>query len=147
MTTGAGPQEKVITPPSATALTTAADVQLDAVPSPTTCVGCEVSTASAAEGIAACPSGFPGAGSAAAAVDRVALGRAGEGLGDGETDAGVEARVAGAVVTTLAECESAAETAGAAAEPHPDSEPAAKARPAMSIDVVARRRGGSTRRW
>jgi hypothetical protein len=59
ITTGFGPQEKVMTPPAATAATTAADVQLAAVPSPTVRVGREVSTARAAAGTAACPPGFP----------------------------------------------------------------------------------------
>jgi hypothetical protein len=36
MVTGRGPQENAITPPSATAWTTACDVQLPGVPSPTT---------------------------------------------------------------------------------------------------------------
>jgi hypothetical protein len=36
MVTGLAPQENVITPPAATAATTARDVQLAAVPSPTT---------------------------------------------------------------------------------------------------------------
>src|SRR5450432_1043023 len=39
MVTGAGPQENVMTPPAATALTTAREVQLAAVPSPTTRAG------------------------------------------------------------------------------------------------------------
>src|SRR5438445_1543945 len=46
--TGVGPQLKVITPPLATAATTAADVQPAGVPSPITVVGCEVSAAAAA---------------------------------------------------------------------------------------------------
>jgi hypothetical protein len=47
--TGSGPHENVMTPPAATAATTAADVQLAAVPSPTTRSGREVSTASGRE--------------------------------------------------------------------------------------------------
>jgi hypothetical protein len=62
--TGAGPQEKVITPPVATAATTADDVQLAAVPVPTTVVGCEVSTGRPSAGIAAWPFGLPADGSA-----------------------------------------------------------------------------------
>src|SRR6266567_6922060 len=50
MVTGAGPQENAMIPPLATALTTAFDVQLAAVPVPTTLVGCEVLTARAARG-------------------------------------------------------------------------------------------------
>jgi hypothetical protein len=51
--TGAGPQENVMIPPAATAATTAADVQLAAVPWPTTLVGCDVSTGCAAAGTVA----------------------------------------------------------------------------------------------
>ena len=42
--TGAGPQSNVITPPAATAATTAAEVQPAGAPEPTTRSGCEVST-------------------------------------------------------------------------------------------------------
>src|SRR6185312_10168911 len=44
MVTGSAPQRKVTMPPAATALRSAASVQLAAVPSPTTVVGVEVST-------------------------------------------------------------------------------------------------------
>jgi hypothetical protein len=64
--TGAGPHENVITPPAATAAITADDVQLAAVPVPTTVVGCEVSTGCPAAGIAAWPFGLPADGSGAA---------------------------------------------------------------------------------
>src|SRR5690349_18513660 len=57
--TGSGPQENVITPPAATAATTAAEVQLPGVPSPITRVGLLVSSARASAGTAARPSGFP----------------------------------------------------------------------------------------
>src|SRR4051812_43545319 len=57
--TGFGPQLKRMIPPLATAATTAADVQPAGVPRPTTRLGCEVSTARAAAGIAACPAGLP----------------------------------------------------------------------------------------
>ncbi|GAA4575534.1 hypothetical protein GCM10023193_74340 [Planotetraspora kaengkrachanensis] len=57
--TGSGPQEKVITPPAATAATTAFDVQLPGVPVPTTRVGREVSTGLASAGTAARPLGLP----------------------------------------------------------------------------------------
>jgi hypothetical protein len=60
--TGAGPQENVMMPPAATAATNAADVQLAGVPSPTTCVGCDVSTGRPAEGTEACPFGLPALG-------------------------------------------------------------------------------------
>ncbi|WP_370383403.1 hypothetical protein [Catenulispora sp. GAS73] len=73
ITTGAAPHEKVMTPPLATAATTAAEVQLAGLPSPTTVVGCDVSTACAAAGTGAWPSGLPNAAGAAttevAAVD------------------------------------------------------------------------------
>src|SRR5450432_204343 len=59
--TGRGPQEKVITPPAATAATTALDVQLAAVPLPMTRLGCELSTGRAAAGTSAWPSGLPAA--------------------------------------------------------------------------------------
>jgi hypothetical protein len=51
--TGTGPQLNAMMPPAATALTTAAEVQLAAVPFPTVRVGWLVSTARAAAGIAA----------------------------------------------------------------------------------------------
>src|SRR5215472_5846293 len=66
--TGLGPQLNVMTPPAATAATTAADVQLAAVPSPITWSGWLVATAWAAAGTAACPSGLPAAASAAPAT-------------------------------------------------------------------------------
>nr|WP_238434858.1 MULTISPECIES: hypothetical protein [unclassified Frankia] len=59
MVTGFGPQLKVMTPPAATAATTAAEVQLAGVPLPTTRVGCEVSTVAAVAGTAALPAGLP----------------------------------------------------------------------------------------
>jgi hypothetical protein len=54
-----GPQENLMTPPAATAETTALDVQLPGVPFPITLVACEVSTARAAAGTAAWPFGLP----------------------------------------------------------------------------------------
>jgi hypothetical protein len=69
ITTGAEPHEKVITPPLATAATTAAEVQLPALPLPTTVVGCEVSTACPAAGTAACPPGFPNEGTGGGDAD------------------------------------------------------------------------------
>jgi hypothetical protein len=59
MVTGSGPQAKVITPPAATAATTAAEVQLAAEPSPITLVGWLVSAACASAGTAARPAGLP----------------------------------------------------------------------------------------
>ncbi|WP_370457828.1 hypothetical protein [Actinoplanes sp. OR16] len=67
--TGAGPQSNVMMPPAATALTTAAEVQLFAVPVPTVRVGSLVSTALAAAGTEASPSGLPGFGSLRTAVE------------------------------------------------------------------------------
>jgi hypothetical protein len=70
MVTGWAPQLNLITPPFATALTTAADVQLAGVPVPTTRVGFDVSTARASAGTAARPVGLP----AARRVERPAVG-------------------------------------------------------------------------
>jgi precorrin-6B methylase 1 len=53
MVIGAGPQEKVMMPPAATAAITAAEVQLAGVPLPMTRVGRLVSTARASTGTAA----------------------------------------------------------------------------------------------
>ncbi len=67
MVTGLGPQENRMIPPARTAATTAAEVQLAALPRPTTWLGCEVST------------GRPGAGTPTArtpGTDRDALERA-----------------------------------------------------------------------
>jgi hypothetical protein len=50
MVTGLGPHEKSMIPPARTAATTAAEVQLAAVPLPTTWVGCDVSTGPAPTG-------------------------------------------------------------------------------------------------
>src|SRR5271169_1896345 len=60
--TGLGPQSKVMMPPSATACTTAEDVQPAGEPSPITRSGWLVSTARPAAGTAACPSGLPALG-------------------------------------------------------------------------------------
>src|SRR5215469_10644406 len=57
--TGFLPQLKVITPPLATARTTAADVQLRGEPLPITRFGCDVFTARAAVGTGAWPAGLP----------------------------------------------------------------------------------------
>ncbi|GAA3338174.1 hypothetical protein GCM10020358_17290 [Amorphoplanes nipponensis] len=102
--TGAGPQSKVMTPPAATAATTAADVQLPGVPRPTTRSGRRVSSARASAGTGASPSGLPGLGSAARAGlgdvvgrrDAVGPGcaltladaRGGGGAGEGATEVG-----------------------------------------------------------
>ena len=60
--TGLAPQSKVITPPLATAATTAPDVQLAAVPLPITWSGWAVFTGRAAAGMGAPPAGFPARG-------------------------------------------------------------------------------------
>ncbi|GII05914.1 hypothetical protein Pta02_79220 [Planobispora takensis] len=57
-----------MTPPAATARTTAREVQPAGVPSPTTRVGREVSTTRASAGTAARPRGFPGPGAPDAAA-------------------------------------------------------------------------------
>jgi hypothetical protein len=72
MVTGFGPQLKVITPPLATALTTAAEVQLAGVPLPMTWFGWLVFTARAAGGTDAWPFGLPAEGRARAAAAWVA---------------------------------------------------------------------------
>ena len=69
MAMGSSPQENVITPPADTADSTAGDVQLPAVPSPTTRVGLLVSSAFAAAGTAAFPAGLPADGMGAFEVD------------------------------------------------------------------------------
>jgi hypothetical protein len=60
--TGRGPQLKVMMPPSATALTTAADVQLAGLPFPITWPGWLMLTARAAGGMYPPPSGLPACG-------------------------------------------------------------------------------------
>ena len=69
--TGRGPQRKRMTPPFATARTTARDVQLRGVPLPTQRSGCEVSTARASRGT------FTAAAAAGAATARQRVTRAG----------------------------------------------------------------------
>ena len=64
MVTGSGPQSNVITPPCATASTTACDVHVAGVPAPITTSGCDVSTARASSGNGT-PAGFPGRGASA----------------------------------------------------------------------------------
>src|SRR5947208_2514400 len=88
--TGAVPQLNVMMPPAATALTTASEVQLAALPVPTTRVGWLVSTACASAGTVACPLGLPARGSGgaggAALGDGLALG-----LAAADGDAGSDA--------------------------------------------------------
>jgi hypothetical protein len=107
MVTGAGPQAKVMTPPAATAATTAAEVQLAAVPVPTTLVGWEVSAGRASAGIAAWPlllpatagdaPGFddPGDRDAAAPIRRAPAGPP-DTLADGEPAVGAAPGLVGA---------------------------------------------------
>ncbi len=98
--TGAGPHEKVMIPPAATAATTAAEVQLAGVPVPITRVGRAVLTACAAAGTGAVPAGLPAAGPAGGAGGGAGeLGRAdadGLGLARGADDDGAGAARAGA---------------------------------------------------
>jgi hypothetical protein len=125
ITTGFGPHEKVITPPFATAATTAADVQPPGVPSPTTVVGSDTSAACAAEGTGACPSGLPGEGSVEPAL-RVAFAEAeadaeADAVADREVDAVADAGAEGLEVAGSAAALRVASTAAVvcAAEPHP----------------------------
>src|ERR1700683_4097175 len=82
MVAGFGPQLKVITPPLATARTTAAEVQLAGAPSPMTWFGWLVLTARAARGTNAWPFGLPAAGRGRGAATWVACVAAGLGFGD-----------------------------------------------------------------
>src|SRR5262249_1926235 len=77
----AGPQENVITPPAATAATTACEVQPAGVPSPMTWSGWLVLTGRPAGGTDAWPAGLPAAGSRTGDGDGDGLG-----LGAGELD-------------------------------------------------------------
>ncbi|BFU43101.1 hypothetical protein KRMM14A1004_13380 [Krasilnikovia sp. MM14-A1004] len=90
--TGSGPQSNVITPPAATARTTAAEVQLAGVPVPTTRSGRLVSTARPAAGTAALPAGLPGAGPAAfrAVADGEAFGAAAVAAGAVRVEGGAD---------------------------------------------------------
>jgi hypothetical protein len=103
--TGAGPQSNVITPPEATAATTAADVQPAGLPVPITRSGWEVSTPRASSGAAAPPglaAGRVGLGVRGAATIRPADGSGGAGgrdvagtvAGTGLAGGGVPARSA-----------------------------------------------------
>src|SRR5258706_14912289 len=65
---GSAPQSNVITPPPATAATTAALVQLAGVPSPITVVGCETSSRSPPAGAAQLPLGLPAGGPVSGSV-------------------------------------------------------------------------------
>jgi hypothetical protein len=108
--TGAGPQSKVITPPAATAATTAAEVQLAGVPLPITRSGSLVSTARASAGTAAPPPGLPGLGSALGFFDAV---------GDGDGDADLAGGEEGATVASTAGADTGVAGGGASFSPHP----------------------------
>jgi hypothetical protein len=125
--TGSGPQSKVMIPPWATALTTAAEVQPAGVPLPMVRFGLLVSTARAAAGIAAPPEELPGFG-------RVFTGfLVGEGLTEGEglvEAGGVEA---GGGAASLA----AGEAAGATAAVFSGSPPQPPRSAALITTVVS----------
>ena len=74
-------------PPSATAATTAAEVQLEGVPLPTTWFGCEVLIACAALGIDASPFGLPALAIVATGVGVGGGGVVGAGVAEGVGDA------------------------------------------------------------
>jgi hypothetical protein len=95
--TGRGPQEKVITPPAATAATTACEVQLAGVPSPMTWSGWLVLTGCPAGGTSAWPAGLPAAGSRAGDGDALGLGP-----GTGELDLAARATAEPAAPATTA---------------------------------------------
>jgi hypothetical protein len=101
--TGFGPQSNVMTPPFATALTTAADVHPAGVPFPMTVVGLPVLTARAALGTLACPAGLPGLGSTTGRTEGVGSAVAlADGDGDetdGESAVGADADAAAPAVT------------------------------------------------
>jgi hypothetical protein len=112
--TGAGPQLNVMTPPRATASTTARDVQLAGVPVPTTRVGREVSTARASAGTAAPPLGFP------AGLTGVPVVGGGFGFAAGVVGAAVvAAALVGADVAAVADSEGPT-AAGAGSSPQAD---------------------------
>jgi hypothetical protein len=130
---GAGPQSNVITPPAATAATTAAEVQPAADPEPTTRSGCEVSTPRDSIG-AAGPPGVAGA---------VVVRGAGTSLpADGSGRAGGRGVVGAAVGALLTGAGAAARSAtGRAGEPHAVSA-AVPARPTTSRQTRRKRTAG-----
>lgn len=144
ITTGRGPQENVMTPPAATAATTAADVQLAGVPLPTVRAGCEVSTARAAAGTGAWPPGFPAWNATPGEPDRGAVER-GVALGR-ETALGVAVVLVagsdGEAVPLLAGAETGAVRPEASSAPlDPDPPQPARTAPAvraLTTDSTAR---------
>jgi hypothetical protein len=125
MVIGSGPHEKVMTPPAATADTTAFDVQLAGVPVPITRVGREVSTARASAGTAAPPFGFPARSTGTAGFDFAGAG-VGEPVGDPGAGSALPNAAAGAVLPAAP-----APAPPLPDDPHPASPPAAN-RPATS---------------
>jgi hypothetical protein len=113
--TGRGPQEKVITPPAATAATTACEVQLAGVPSPMTWSGWLVLTGCPAGGTSAWPAGLPAAGSRTGDGDALGLGL---GLGAGELDLAARATAGLAAPATTAPAPGDALVAPGDAPPH-----------------------------
>src|SRR4249919_1787678 len=110
--TGRGPQLKVITPPAATAATTACEVQPAGVPSPMTWSGWLVLTGRPAGGTYAWPAGLPAADSRTGGGD-------GLGLGAGELDIPARATAELAAPATAAPAPGdAALVALGAAPPH-----------------------------
>jgi hypothetical protein len=118
--TGRGPQEKVITPPAATAATTACEVQLAEVPSPMTWSGWLVLTGCPAGGTSAWPAGLPAAGSRTGDGDALGLGLR-LGLGAGELDLAARATAELAAPATTAPAPGDAPVAPGDAPPHPAS--------------------------
>jgi hypothetical protein len=95
--TGRGPQENVITPPAATAATTACEVQLAGVPLPMTWSGWLVLTGRAAGGTYAWPAGLPAAGRRAGGGDAL-----GVGVGDLDAPARATAELAAPAMAAAA---------------------------------------------
>src|SRR5215470_15071583 len=110
--TGRGPQENVITPPAATAATTACEVQPAGVPSPMTWSGWLVLTGRPAGGTDAWPAGLPAAGS-----------RTGDGDGDGLGLGAGELDIPACATAELAAPATAAPTPGDAALVAPGDAP------------------------
>src|SRR4051794_11977974 len=147
MVTGAGPQLKAMTPPAATALTTAAEVQLAAAPVPTVRVGLLVSTARAADGIEACPPGLPGLGRVLGATDLDGVG-VGDADFDGAADAPVDADASGkAGESAEVEAAGAATNAGSSEEGVAEWQPLSVPIPSTLSKVAARAGRIRTGRW
>jgi hypothetical protein len=137
-----------MTPPFATAATTAAEVHPSGVPSPMTVVGSEVSTASAAAGIAPWPSGFPAVKGAAATAEAV---RAGAVLWDGEGSAEGRAAVgdgeAGAEAFGAGAADSVCDAVFDCTDAHPVSAAPTRMQHTNTRETRTFRRGESTARY